>query len=100
MEIISCSSPTLIQQLLDEEIVQITASGDVSAAVTQSGQVYTWGRTKSGVLGAQEEDQIDAHLSQTTNLVLPTMIEAQGVTFKHVACGKTHVAAVTENGKV
>ena len=40
------STPTLVQTLLDEDIVQINSSGDVSAAVTANGQVYTWGRTK------------------------------------------------------
>ena len=45
-EILSISTPTLVQTLLDEDLIQITATGDVSAAVTASGQVYTWGRTK------------------------------------------------------
>jgi alpha-tubulin suppressor-like RCC1 family protein len=29
----------------DEEIVNFIASGDVSAAVTARGEIYTWGRT-------------------------------------------------------
>jgi alpha-tubulin suppressor-like RCC1 family protein len=47
-EALSVSVPTIIGSLSDEEIVQITASGDVSAAITSRGQVLTWGRTKGG----------------------------------------------------
>ena len=32
--------------LSDEEIINLNASGDVSAVVTATGQIYTWGRTK------------------------------------------------------
>jgi alpha-tubulin suppressor-like RCC1 family protein len=39
-------------------------------------------------------------VSQTTNLVLPTPLEAEGITFKQVALGKNHAAAVTDNGKL
>ena len=40
------------------------------------------------------------NLSPTTNLVLPTLIEAEGISFIHVACGKNHMAAITNNGKL
>ena len=56
-EVLSVSSPTLINSLAEEEIVHITASGDVSAAVTAKGQLYTWGRTK----GAQLHSDQGAH---------------------------------------
>jgi methyl coenzyme M reductase beta subunit len=57
---------------------------------------------KGGVLGQTPEEIADAgaNLSPTTNLVLPTLIEVQGITFKQVACGKNHVAAITSNGKL
>lgn len=57
MEVLAQSSPTIISSLAGEEIVQLTASGDVSAALTAKGQVYTWGRTKGGVLLKQEADK-------------------------------------------
>lgn len=41
-----------------------------------------------------------AQLTHTTNLVLPTVIEAQGIAFKQVSCGKNHLAAITQNGKL
>lgn len=44
--------------------------------------------------------QEQAGVSQTTNLVMPTPLEAEGITFKQVALGKNHAAAVTDNGKL
>lgn len=36
-----------------------------------------------------------------TNLVVPTIFEEKsGKTFKYVSCGKDHVAAITEDGKI
>jgi E3 ubiquitin-protein ligase HERC3 len=99
-EAISVSVPTVISSLSDEEIVQITSSGDVSAAVTSRGQVFTWGRTKGAHLITAGEAQADYGVTQTTNLVLPTLIEAEGITFKQVASGKNHAAAITENGRL
>ena len=31
---------------MDEEIINMNATGDVSAVVTSKGDIYTWGRTK------------------------------------------------------
>ena len=32
--------------LADEDIVYVSASGDISAIVTADGKIYTWGRTR------------------------------------------------------
>lgn len=42
----SLSIPAEITALSDEEILFITASGDVSAVITSEGKIYTWGKTK------------------------------------------------------
>jgi hypothetical protein len=34
-------------------------------------------------------------LSRQTNLVLPSLVDAPDVSFKQVACGRTHLAGVT-----
>jgi alpha-tubulin suppressor-like RCC1 family protein len=39
-------------------------------------------------------------LSPTTNLVLPTPLDAEGIVFTKVACGKTHIVGITNNGKL
>jgi alpha-tubulin suppressor-like RCC1 family protein len=35
-----------VTSLEDEDIISINAVGDVSAAVTAKGEIYTWGKTK------------------------------------------------------
>jgi len=40
------------------------------------------------------------NLQRSTNLLLPTLIDAPEIQFKQVACGKNHLAAVTTNGKL
>jgi hypothetical protein len=42
----SVGIPAPVQVLLDEDIVYVSASGDISAIVTADGKIYTWGRTK------------------------------------------------------
>jgi E3 ubiquitin-protein ligase HERC2 len=54
------------------------------------------------ILGGDSQLDNDAgvNLSPTTNLVLPTPLEAQGIAFTKVACGKTHIVALTSNGRL
>jgi alpha-tubulin suppressor-like RCC1 family protein len=47
-----------------------------------------------------ESDIIKYHVSQITDISLPTPVEAQGLVFTRVACGKTHIVAITNNGKL
>jgi alpha-tubulin suppressor-like RCC1 family protein len=44
--VLSVGQPTEVTALQGEDITQITAAGDVSAVVTSTGQIYTFGRTK------------------------------------------------------
>jgi len=46
-EIVNKNLPTEIQAFQEEDLAQITAFGDVSAAVSVNGQVFTWGKTKA-----------------------------------------------------
>jgi alpha-tubulin suppressor-like RCC1 family protein len=45
-------TPSEITALNDEDIVYLTAAGDVSAVVTAKGEIYTWGKTKVGTDGS------------------------------------------------
>ena len=92
-EILSVSVPNEVVDLQDHSISYLTASGDVSAVITSEGTVFTWGKTKGGSLGASGS-------TFTTNLVSPTPIEAFDVRFRAISCGRTHMAAITENGKL
>lgn len=98
-EIVNKNLPTEIQAFQEEDLVQITAYGDVSAAVTVNGQVFTWGKTKATSLDHPQQT-VSPIVSQITNVSLPTPVEAQGLVFTRVACGKTHIVAITNNGKL
>jgi len=39
-------APQPVTVLQDEDIVYLSAAGDISAVVTADGKIYTWGRTK------------------------------------------------------
>ena len=98
-EIVNKNLPTEIQAFQEEDLVQITAFGDVSAAVSVNGQVFTWGKTKATSMDHPQQ-VVSPIVSQITNLSLPTPVEAQGLVFTRVACGKTHIVAITNNGKL
>ena len=92
-EMFSVDVPTEIEELADKNIVYITACGDISAALSNEGEIFLFGKTKGGALTAGGK-------AFTTNLTSPTMFNFQDLRFKHVSCGKNHVAAVTTDGKV
>ncbi len=50
----SAGSPVLVEGLHDKRVVRVTAGGSHSAAVTESGQLYTWGKGSYGRLGHGE----------------------------------------------
>jgi alpha-tubulin suppressor-like RCC1 family protein len=62
-------------ELQDIDIKYLTAAGDVSAAITSDGDLYTWGNTKGGGLGTGSQ-------SFTTNLMQPTLVNALDMKFK------------------
>lgn len=89
----SVDVPTEVEELSDKNIVYVTACGDISAALSDEGEIFVFGKTKGGALGGGGK-------AFTTNLTLPTRFEFQDVKFKHVSAGRSHVAAVTTDGRV
>jgi len=71
-------------------VTKIFAKGDVSAAITEEGDIYVWGKTKGGALGSQF----------TSNLIVPTRVDFHDLKFKTLALGTSHYAAVTSDGRV
>lgn len=70
--------PKLIEVLHGLEIVDIACGGAHSAAITATGQVYTWGKGRYGRLGhGDSEDQLK-----------PKLVEALlGFRVVDIACG-------------
>lgn len=79
-------APALVQ--IGERTAQVSAGGSVSAAVSETGNLYVWGtfRDRHGVLGLTPECRI----SQKPLCVLGDVAR--------VSCGKNFVAAVTRKG--
>ena len=74
--------PKLIEALYGRKVVDISVGSVHCVAVTDDGQVYSWGRNDQGQLGE----------TVTTSRVEPTVIaalEGKGVT--GVACGPAQV---------
>lgn len=92
-EVSSVDVPTEVEELADKNIVYVDACGDISAALSDEGDIYLFGKTKGGAMGQGGK-------TFTTNLTLPTLFEFQDLKFKHVSCGKNHIAAVTTDGRV
>ena len=61
--------------------------------VTKDGQIVMWGRTRDGGI-------VDAKgHSFKSNLLSPTIFDSP-TQFKQVSCGKDHIAAVTNDGRL
>ncbi|XP_012936715.1 E3 ubiquitin-protein ligase HERC2 [Aplysia californica] len=90
---ISRDEPTLITALSGKHIVQICAGSTYCAAVSASGELYTWGRGNYGRLGhGSSEDQC-----------YPSLVSAlKGHRVVDVACGSgdAQTLAVTDTGAV
>lgn len=79
---------------LDVAVRQISCGGLHTAAVTDSGQVYTWGDARAHQLGFQPHG--------FTNQPVPHLVESlDGVAFiVSVACGQLHTVALTDKGSL
>lgn len=69
----------------------MACKSSVSAAIDKSGKLYTWGRSKFGLLGNGLVDNIN----------VPTLVESiKELNFKYISCGNYHMAAITTNGEL
>ncbi len=89
----SCEAPTLLQALSGKVITTVTCGSSYSAAVTSTGELYTWGRGNFGRLGHGNNEDHN----------LPVMVMAlRGQQVVDVACGScdAQTLAVLESGTV
>lgn len=54
----SCDRPKIIEALQGFEIVDIACGGAHSAAITSSGQLFTWGKGRYGRLGHGDSEDL------------------------------------------
>ena len=86
------SSPTLIESLSNESIIKIAAGNNHSMAITELGDLYTWGEGTYGQLGH----------GINNNEQYPKKVEYFRNKFKIIDCkgGAAHTIALTEEGYV
>lgn len=103
-EILAQSLPQEIQEIPAEEgFHSIAASSDISALITETGKIYTWGKTKVPSQKPPNSYQ-GMGLGErgfTANLTLPTQFtELDEHEFSQISCGRTHFGAVTKDGRL
>ncbi|XP_021728032.1 ultraviolet-B receptor UVR8-like [Chenopodium quinoa] len=89
--------PRLVEGPWTEKIKHISTSGTHTAAVSVSGEIYTWGREEGdGRLGRGPGRGPD----QTGGLSVPGKVKGMPVPAAAVACGGFFTMALTEEGKL
>jgi alpha-tubulin suppressor-like RCC1 family protein len=83
-------------------IVKLSCGGAHTAALTDQGRVYMWGRCDSGQLGIGEKWVQDSGAEgNTLHVSTPHLLDGfDREKVVQVACGAFHAAAVTETGAV
>lgn len=86
------SQPIAVQGLSGLTLVDIAAGGWHSAALTDEGEVYGWGRGEHGRLGFGD-DKSSKMVPQKVQLLA-------GENIVQVSCGGTHSVALTHDGRM
>ncbi|XP_066595212.1 E3 ubiquitin-protein ligase HERC2 [Prorops nasuta] len=81
------NTPKIVDKLLDINVVKVYCGGQMSAALTAYGEIYTWGKGDAYRLGHGNEDHVK----------YPKMIESlKNKKIKDLSIGSLHVLALTE----
>lgn len=81
--------PRLVEGLRSVHVRHLVCSGHYSCAVSESGEVYTWGSGKDGQLG--HGDSKDVFAPKAVRSLMSKLI-------RHISCAEHHVATVSESG--
>lgn len=92
------STPTRVDSLLDFNIQVIALGSEHSIAVTDEGNVLSWGSGSSGRLGHGHQSSI-LGFSFSSSEYTPRLIKKfEGIKVKKVAAGMMHTACISEEG--
>jgi alpha-tubulin suppressor-like RCC1 family protein len=83
--------PHFNDTLYSEKIIDVACGRNHSLALTENGEVYTWGKKKSG------EDMESCEILMDLS---PRKLNISNEKVKAVSCGAGHSLALTENGHV
>ncbi|KAM0052515.1 putative regulator of chromosome condensation 1/beta-lactamase-inhibitor protein II [Helianthus debilis subsp. tardiflorus] len=92
--------PSKVDFLNGVPIKMAALGSDHSMAVTDKGEVLSWGGGESGRLGHGHKSSLLGFLSSTSEYTPRLIKELEGVKIKSVAAGMLHSACIDENGSV
>ncbi len=85
--------PKLLEALVDRGVCMVSACGFHTGAVTEYGEVYTWGEGRFGRLGhGRENNQVEPKLVEDEQMKQRRIVQ--------IACGGFHTAAISDNGEL
>ncbi|KAK8447797.1 hypothetical protein SEVIR_8G155100v4 [Setaria viridis] len=92
------SSPTKVDCLTDFRVKMVALGSEHSIAVTDEGEVLSWGASGSGRLGHGPQSSI-LGFSLTSSEYTPRLIKnLDGIKIKKIAAGMLHSACIDEKG--
>jgi regulator of chromosome condensation len=83
--------PRLVKQMAGKRVVRVTCGGMHNAAITNTGELYTWGCNDDKALGRAGDENFPARVTEGF---------APGEVITQAACGDCHTAVATLSGKV
>ncbi|KAI3498601.1 hypothetical protein L1887_34378 [Cichorium endivia] len=90
-------SPKRVQGIWEGQITQIATSGTHTAAITESGELYTWGRDEGeGRLGLGPT----RGQNEVGGLSIPTKVKSLPVPVVSVACGGFFTTVITDDAQL
>ncbi|EGR32173.1 regulator of chromosome condensation, putative [Ichthyophthirius multifiliis] len=101
--------PELVEKLENIQIKQISCGPFHMAAISQDGELYTWGNKDHGKLGheiQQKSNKVEIkrgnqNYDYAEGSMLPTKVQSlNGIKCKQVSCGGQFTVVLTENGEV
>jgi hypothetical protein len=96
-DFVSCAGLRCVDSLFS--VLYLECGAYHTAALTEGGQVYAWGRGDVGQLGISPNLMVQDELGLLTCSPLPVM-ELAGVKIKSLAAGQAHTLFLDENGNV
>lgn len=98
-------TPQSLDNLINDDVLQVSAGTDHSLAVTKSGKMLSWGRNQTGQLGHS-----DSYIDMYSMEDYPRPIDGDSlktdeledglVQFKYVSAGHSRSAAISHDGRV
>ncbi|CCI39952.1 unnamed protein product [Albugo candida] len=89
--------PEPIEYFADQNVASISAGRDFTFAITEHGEVYSWGINSHSQLGLGGGLTVDYYNMET----IPVVVEAlSNLNVTQVSAGYDHAAAVTKDGKM